>query len=866
MQPIRILIGGSPCFRAGTMVRTIDGFKEIQEISEADYVLTHTGRYKRVLKTMSHEVNSFVRLKAENAEIIECTPNHQFYTNNVTRTWNGNSYTRTLSADNKWTKVEDFTTIKNSSNTIKEQTYLCSVNDQIYKQPQYFGCQIAINSNLFEWRKTLDVSDVNFWYIVGRWLADGWYKYKYKTDKKLSGIIICCGKHKAEYLENKIKQSKLSYYKNEEKTTMRFTFCNVELAKFMQNFGSGATGKYIFKEVFFYEPKYINALLEGYFDADGSSDANRIQASSVSKQLIYGIKYLVNKYLKRPCGLQNQKQHSNIIEGRKVNTHDVYTISFPEQKKKQKHYIIKDNYIFAPYKSIETINEPTTVYNLSVEEDESYTANGLVVHNCTHWSIAQKNNRETTAEGEGWELFKNYLIAKEKFKPDFFLYENNKSASQEIKDQIAKEFGIETDENIRLTHINSALVSAQNRQRFYVTNFGDINQPEDRGIVLKDILEPIVEEIGYELKNIQRVPDYGTEKSRPITAHYPNNFGGWPDRIFNPNPAKQQIDLIAEPINICENGKSHTIKAQYYKNGTANFITNGGFPATAVAEQIKPIRIGDIGSTSQAHRVYSCDGKSVTINAGGGGQGGKTGLYISPIECYELDDEYYKGGFKSSLIGQIKNNGTYKNGDSQQPSQQYRVYSGEEKSVCLNTGGQSTQGIYMIRTMINGKETEFPIYEIKDKTITINGKEHPINLEDGFYIIRKLTVKECERLQTLPDGFCGNAGVSPQQCYKAIGNGWTAEVIIHILNHALKDVPRDTPLEVLSMYDGIATGRYCLEKMGFTDIKYVAVEIDKYAKQIALHNYPDIIQIGDAFQVREDDFEEKINKIFKGEN
>ena len=44
---------------------------------------------------------------------------------------------------------------------------------------------------------------------------------------------------------------------------------------------------------------------------------------------------------------------------------------------------------------------------------------------CIHWSIAQKNNRETEPEGLGWELFKNYLIAKEKFKPDFFLYENN---------------------------------------------------------------------------------------------------------------------------------------------------------------------------------------------------------------------------------------------------------------------------------------------------------------------------------------------------------------------------------------------------------------------------------------------------------
>lgn len=47
---------------------------------------------------------------------------------------------------------------------------------------------------------------------------------------------------------------------------------------------------------------------------------------------------------------------------------------------------------------------------------------------CTFWSIAQKNNRETKAEGLGWELFKNYLIAKEKFNPDFFLYENKVSS------------------------------------------------------------------------------------------------------------------------------------------------------------------------------------------------------------------------------------------------------------------------------------------------------------------------------------------------------------------------------------------------------------------------------------------------------
>lgn len=375
---------------------------------------------------------------------------------------------------------------------------------------------------------------------------------------------------------------------------------------------------------------------------------------------------------------------------------------------------------------------------------------------CTFWSIAQKNNRETEAEGLGWELFKNYLIAKEKFKPDFFLYENNKSAAQAIKDQISRELGVD------LMYINSALVSAQNRQRFYAFNW-EVEQPEDRGILLRDILESglVDREKAYPLLTTHqgnardyfkkqhaqvvcepiRIPEYGAEdKARPINALYPNNCGGFEHRMFSENPNKQQVDMIAEPI-----------------------------------------RIGDIGSTSQAHRVYSCDGKSVTINAGGGGQGGKTGLYACPA-----------------------------------------------------TGKQK------------------PIYEVKNGFITIKDKQYPINLADGFYIIRKLTPTECERLQTLPDGY--TRAVSNAQRYKGLGNGWTAEVIIHILNGVLKDVPRDEEIVVLSMYDGIGTGRYCLDKMGFTNVRYYAYEIDKYAKQVAMSNYPDIIQCGDAFDLRHPDW------------
>lgn len=331
---------------------------------------------------------------------------------------------------------------------------------------------------------------------------------------------------------------------------------------------------------------------------------------------------------------------------------------------------------------------------------------------CTYWSIAQSpDKREKTAEGQGWELFKNYLIAKDKFRPDLFLYENNKSAAQAIKDQIAEELGVE------LMYIDSALVSAQSRKRFYAFNW-NAEQPEDRGILLRDVLESGIAD---------------REKSYCLLTTHQGN-------------------------------------ARDYFMGHAQIVFN------------KPIRMGDIGRNSQGARVYNPNGKSVTISGNGGGQGANTGLYFCPIT------------------------GKYEN-----------------------------------------------IYHVENGIITIKDKTYPIQLADGDYIIRKLTPTECERLQTLPDGYT-DKGISNTQRYKCLGNGWTAEVIIHILSYALKDIPRDTPIQVLSMYDGIATGRYCLDKMGFTNVEYHAYEIDKYAMQVAMANYPDIIQHGDAFQVRENDW------------
>ena len=142
------------------------------------------------------------------------------------------------------------------------------------------------------------------------------------------------------------------------------------------------------------------------------------------------------------------------------------------------------------------------------------------------------------------------------------------------------------------------------------------------------------------------------------------------------------------------------------------------------------------------------------------------------------------------------------------------------------------------------------IYEVRDGQITIKGQQFPIRLADGFYIIRKLTVRECMRLQTVPEGYI--FPVSDTQAYKMLGNGWTVDVIAHIMSY-FEGITTER-VEVLSMYDGMSCGHIALDKLGATVVRYYATEIDKYAIKTTMANYPDTIQLGDAFQLREDDW------------
>lgn len=428
---------------------------------------------------------------------------------------------------------------------------------------------------------------------------------------------------------------------------------------------------------------------------------------------------------------------------------------------------------------------------------------------CTHWSIAQTKNRETEPKGLGWDLFENYLIALDKFKPDFFLYENNKSMSTAIRAEITKRLGVEP------ICINSALVSAQNRQRLYWTNIPGVQQPEDRGILLWDILETGAAWRGkaYTLK----------------ANYYKASVASAMDGGHFPAP------MAAEPVSVSWRGCGDSSNFEARTDGKSGNLTAKGHQNRYVSE---PMRVGDMPNRAgdvknrQSGRVYGVIGKSVPLQArpnGGGADGATTGLYAVPCAGRMIGRRINKDGHRDDYNEEI---GRF---------QRFEINENPQKTNCLSTVTKDN----LVIQVADGKT--YPVYEVRNGLITIKGKQYHIKLADGYYIIRKLTVTECKRLQTVPDSYV--FPVSDTQAYKMLGNGWTVDAIAHILSHCPEITAE--PLDVLSMYDGMACGHIALDKLGAHIQRYRATEIDKYAIKTACYNFPDIEQLGDAFQVRE---------------
>ena len=268
-------------------------------------------------------------------------------------------------------------------------------------------------------------------------------------------------------------------------------------------------------------------------------------------------------------------------------------------------------------------------------------------------------------------LFFEYVRLLRECKPKYFLLENVKM-KKEYQDIISSYLGVESIE------INSSLVSAQNRKRLYWTNIPIKTLPEDKGIMLKDIV--------HENIDINSNACTADGKAYALTASY--NGAVW----WNSIKRKQRTMLFEE---------------------LTEYIVPFDRTLQILDKEVQRGKVGYFRKDSQANRVYYIHDKAITLTGEAGGGAAKMGQYL--FGCITPDRV-----------------------EKRQNGQRFN----------------------------DGK---------KFYTLTAQDK-HGVLIE-GY--IRKLTPIECERLQTVPDNY--TAAVSNTQRYKMLGNGWTVDVIVHIL-------------------------------------------------------------------------------------
>jgi DNA-cytosine methyltransferase len=463
-------------------------------------------------------------------------------------------------------------------------------------------------------------------------------------------------------------------------------------------------------------------------------------------------------------------------------------------------------------------------------------------------------------------LFFEFVRLLKEIRPKYFLLENVRMKKEFLEviteqvsscytaDDVAPEYkDIFGAVKFEPHFINSSLLSAQSRQRYYWTNIPNIKQPEDKGIVLRDILEyepqdPTLMSDNFVARQIKNEKDgclitEGKEKASNLSAEEYVKNGRQGDYLACDDDGKPVADLVGQ------NGKK-MLKEDIQK-GTALMARDykgwNTYGMTGVRVD-SPKRIGtadNIKGHDILKRVYSEDGKSPTITAHAG-KGTVPKIETKPKKAYVIPREIlkdfkrqrsvYDPGGKSPTI--LARSDSPKITTPKQVGVPVdvsghdilkRVYHPDGKSPTLNAhGGGNTEpkvvtggamrgraydekGKRMDKDGVSVAEKTKQMLELrkdeKSNAITTVGKDslvvspireksktvrsggrgsydrHEWDSVDEMHW-RKLTPLECERLQTVPDGY--TEGVSNTQRYRMLGNGWTVDVIAHILNNMEK--------------------------------------------------------------------------------
>ena len=377
-RPVGIAWFSPDCFEEGTLVLTAnDGYKPIEQINVGDMVFTHKLRWRTVTAVMKTMRNEMI-IKGYGHNGIHCSTGHPFYIKHCPSVWDNTNrrYVREH-GDVEWKKAENL------------------------EEDDYWGCPEQITElPIPELKKdnnkgiVLPVDERLLW-LAGRYTGDGWTRL---TDTRAE-IVIICGIHEVEYLKNKLdmwprnskrcKDGELHWNFRRTRTGGQFTANSRSLVNWLrENFGHKAPNKTMPSWLYGAPVSFRLAFLEGYLGADGCKIENLTEASTISKKLAFGLRTLSATLGFSPTVYVSKQ--NNVIEGRKVNAKQIYKVKWRDEvDDNHRQTFSENNILWAPIRSAVKTGKVKQFYNISVDEDESYVAEGIIVHNCKHFSRAK---------------------------------------------------------------------------------------------------------------------------------------------------------------------------------------------------------------------------------------------------------------------------------------------------------------------------------------------------------------------------------------------------------------------------------------------------------------------------------------------
>ncbi|MEM4088696.1 MAG: Fe-S cluster assembly protein SufB [Candidatus Micrarchaeaceae archaeon] len=395
------------CFLKGTKINTLSGTKPIEEVNAGDYVLTHRGQYKMVYHTQVRKHNGkvfHIKYMGDTTATLNVTGEHPFLISKRERKGHRNT-----KWDVKWARADE----------LEKGDYLAIPIDRNIESKERREFYITTSAG---WRnppvRISIATDKEFFRLIGYYLSEGSTTSK-SNENYLSFTF---NKNETEYIGDTVLLLKKYFGKEptvqaEYKNRISIVLCDTMAAEFFSTeFGNGAANKHLPNWVMHESLEKQKELIKGMWRGDNNYMNKKynygikkmFRINTISIQLAEQMRELLLRFnIFASINKQNRSDKRHVmyyiyvggenllwlanlmgVLDTTIKTSNrggtISLVSIKQAQTQSSHVKIYGNYAFVPITGISSeAASNVDVYNFSVEEDESYVAEGVAVHNCT---------------------------------------------------------------------------------------------------------------------------------------------------------------------------------------------------------------------------------------------------------------------------------------------------------------------------------------------------------------------------------------------------------------------------------------------------------------------------------------------------